>query len=474
MLKKWAFWVLVGLVSTVAVADGPDDFVWRTLRIDYVHTGTATDEQFALRRIRVEGEWPGSRTQLLDSTNLGKYRIEVVDHGSQRLLYSRGFASIYGEWETTGEARSGQWRAFEEAVRIPEPRAPFQLRIRKRDATMSFQEVWSLDVDPTSRFVDRPERQPEDAAGVRVVLDNGAPANHVDLVILGDGYTDDDAERFKSDVQQATDALFSVEPFRSRKSDFNVRSVFTPATQRGISRPRAGVFRDTPLGARYNSFDSERYMLTLDDRRWRDVAAAVPYDFVLILAPERKYGGGGIFRLYSTAASGSSYFDYLVIHEFGHHFAGLADEYYTSDVAYDEFVPASVEPWEANVTALLDPAALKWGERVDAATPLPTPWPKERYEEASHASQERRRMLRSQGAAEDVLEGLFDDERELFTSMLEEHEFSRKVGAFEGAMYEARGLYRPTADCIMFTRDEVGFCPVCSDAITRVIDMYSN
>lgn len=456
--------------------EGNSDLIWRTLRIDYLHAGTAAEEHFALRRIRIEGAWSGSRTQLLDTTNLGKYRIEVVDQASQQLLYSRGFASIYGEWETTGEARGGTWQGFEEAVRIPEPRRPFQLRMRKRDASMNFREVWTLEVDPNSRFVNRPPSLDDKtaSANVREVMIHGDPADHVDLLILGDGYEAAAASRFDADVRRATAALFSIEPFKSRREDFNVRSIFSPASHHGISRPRAGVFRDTPLGTRYNSFDSERYVLSLEDRRWRDVASAAPYDFILILAPERKYGGGGIFGLYSTAASGSSYFDYLVVHEFGHHFAGLADEYYTSDVAYDEFVPVTVEPWEPNVTALLDPDRLKWAQWVGPATPLPTPWPKAKYEEASHASQQRRRELRAQGAAEDQLESLFDEERELFTSMLAEHEFAGEVGAFEGALYESQGFYRPAADCIMFTRDEVGFCPVCRHAISRIIDLYAH
>jgi len=445
------------------------DFTGKTLRVDYSHTGTSDQEQIALHGIRIEGAWPGSRTQLVDSSNLGKYMVEVAELANHRVIYSRGFASIYGEWETTGEARAGIWRAIEEAVRIPEPRRPFQLRLRKRAADQSFKEIWTHSIDPRSRFVDRASPRPADVIEIAI---HGEPANKVDLVILGDGYTTSEMERFESDARKAADALFSVDPFRARTQAFNVRAVKSPSQESGTSRPRAGVFRDSPLGTRYNSFDSERYVLSLEDRRWRDVAAAVPYDFVLILVNDRKYGGGGIFNLYSTAAAGSSYAPYLVIHEFGHHFAGLADEYYTSPVAYEEFSGALIEPWEPNATALGDPSRLKWGDLVEATTPLPTPWEKQSYEEKSRASQKLRAELRAAGAEETELEALFDRERELFTKMLSEQEHSGKVGAFEGAMYEAQGLYRPSADCIMFTRDEVGFCPVCRRALSRVIDMY--
>ncbi len=459
------------LAFAQAAPDRPFDaaFTGETLRVDYLHTGTAEQEEFALHRIRVEGPWPGSRTQLVDDTDLGKYRVSVLGAGDAP-LYTRGFASIYGEWETTGEARDGFWRAIQESVRVPEPREPFTLEIAKRGETGAFERVWTLAIDPASRFVDRP---PLPAHRVVPILENGDPATKVDLVILGDGYAAGDMETFRADARRAADALFAEEPFARRKGDFNVRAVETPAAQSGISRPRAGVFRESPLGARYNTFDSERYVLSLEEHRWRDAAAAAPYDFVLILVHERKYGGGGIFGLYSTAAASSAFADYLVVHEFGHHFAGLGDEYYTSSVAYEEFAGKKREPWEPNVTALLDPETLKWRDLVAEGTPLPTPWGKEAYESASRARQEKRAELRAAGAAEEELEALFREERELFTKMLADDEHAGEVGAFEGAMYEAQGFYRPEVDCIMFTRNRVGFCAVCSRAIERVIDLYA-
>ena len=434
-----------------------------------MHTGTAAEEHFALERLLVEGPWPGSRTQLIDTTNLGRYLVEMVDLETNRLLYTRGFASIYGEWETTGEARDGVWRAIPEAVRVPEPRRTVQLRIRKRQPDRSFSEVWSLTVDPSSRFVNRP---PARAGDVWVLMEHGDPSVKVDLVVLGDGYTAAQMDSFRKDAERFAGALMAVEPFLSHKQAFNIRAVNTPAEHAGISRPRAGVFRRTPLGARYNSFDSERYILSMQDRAWRDAAAAAPYDFVLILVNERKYGGGGIYNLYSTAAAGSAFAAYLVVHEFGHHFAGLGDEYYTSDVAYEDFSGGRVEPWEPNVTALRDPARLKWADLLSVDT-LPTPWAKQKYEETSRGFQDRRRKLRAEGAAEEALEELFREEQLHFTRTLGAEKHAGKVGAFEGAMYEPGGLYRPSVDCIMFTRDEVGFCPVCRRGIERVIDLYT-
>jgi hypothetical protein len=361
MLKNIA--TVIATVSFLALSpaasagDFDATFTGATMRLDFFHTGNAATEIVTLDRVRVEGPWPGSQTQLLDRTNLGKYFVEVVDLESQTMIYSRGFASIYGEYETTGEAADGVMKTISEAVRFPEPRKPVQVRLRKRRADQSFSEIWQTTVDPASRHVHRAAVAPRE---VWSVFKSGESAVKVDLLILGDGYTADEMEKYRVDVRRMTGHLFEHEPFASRKSDFNVWAVNAPAPESGISRPRSGMFRDSPLGASYNSLDSERYVLTLDDRSWRDVAAAAPYDSVIILVNSEKYGGGGIYGLYATAAVDSGFAAYLMVHEFGHSFAGLGDEYFTSDVAYENFQGEMTEPWEANITALNDPETLKW------------------------------------------------------------------------------------------------------------------
>lgn len=471
-MRRLTIATLALLSLPIVAADGgfDDRFTGATLRVDFFHSGTAGEEHFALDRLRVEGSWPGSRTRLLDPTNLGNYLVEVVDLATNAVLYSRGFASIYGEWETTGEALAGVWRTLPEAVRVPEAREPFQLRLRKRQPDQSFAEVWGLTIDPASRFVDR---APVTKRNVHVILESGDPSIKLDLVVLGDGYRAGAMDKFHADAERLAAALFAEEPFASRKSDFNVRAVDSPSSQSGVSRPRAGIFRESALGARYNSFDSERYVLSLEDRKWRDVAAAVPYDAVLILVNERKYGGGGIFNLYSTAAADSAFADYLIVHEFAHHLGALADEYFTSSIAYEELADRRIEPWEPNVTALLDPEKLKWADLVERETPLPTPWDQERFEERSRESQAQRRKLRAGGATEETLEQLFRDEQRVMTEMLGSQEYAGRIGAYQGAMYQSRGLYRPAVDCIMLTRDEVGYCAVCRRGLERAIDLYT-
>ncbi len=446
-------------------------FVDRTMRLDFYHTGVGGREILSLDRVVSDGPWAGSRTRLLDDTNLGPYFFEVIDRAGNRPIYSRGFASIYGEWETTDEARQGVARTFHESLRFPWPKGPVQVVVKKRDLQNAFHEVWSTLVDPASRFVTATEIAPR--GRVWTVFENGPAASKVDLLVLGDGYSEAQLPKFHADVKRLVEVLFQHEPFKSRRGDFNVRAIDLPAARSGVNRPRTGDFRRSPLGVSYNVFDSERYALTEDNRAVRDVAAAAPYEFLEILINEEHYGGGGIFNDHATAAVDTAFAEYIFVHEFGHHFAALGDEYYTSDVAYETGVTDRPEPWEPNVTALKDPANLKWKDLVEPGTPIPTPWDKAAYEEKSREVQAKRRELRATRAPESEMNALLTGELDWSTAFLGKQQYARKVGAFEGAAYEVKGLYRPEADCIMFTRDRVGFCRVCQRAISRIIDLYS-
>lgn len=442
----------------------------RTLRVDYYHTGTASTEVFSLDRIVVEpAPWPGNPTRPVDDTNFGKYLFEVIDRATNRVVYSRGFASIFGEWETTAEART-QTRTFHESLRFPMPASSVQVVLKKRDAQNAFHEIWSTVVDPADRFVDR--AAPASPGALVELWKGGEPASKVDLLILGDGYTAAERGKFEKDARRLVDLLFAVEPFKSRKTDFNVWGLCPPAAESGVSRPSTGVHRRSPVGTTYDAFGSERYVLTFDNRAFRDVASFAPYDVVEILVNGKTYGGGGIFNLYATVAADSEWAPYVFVHEFGHHFAGLADEYYTSDVAY---LPSAdrVEPWEPNVTALKDPASLKWKDLVTPGTPLPTPWNKDAFEQHSREIQKERRAIRAANRPETEMDALFRRQQAEETKMLAAEKYASAVGAVEGAMYEARGYYRPQVDCIMFTRDEVPFCHVCRRALSKVIDLYS-
>jgi IgA Peptidase M64/Peptidase M64 N-terminus len=436
----------------------------RTLRVDYVHSGKAGDERFALDGVALEGPWPGPPDRLLDQSGLGKYRFEVKGEDG-RVLFSRAFASIYGEWEGTAEAKTVP-RAFHESVRFPAPASPVRVVISGRADGGLFKELWAVPVDPASPLADR---APSPAAGrVWAVVENGPPADKVDLLLLGDGYTPADLDKWHRDARRMAELLFAVPPFKEHRADFNVWAIDMPSTLTGVSRPSDGVYRHTPIGATYDAFGSERYVLTFDNKKMREIAAAAPYEFVEIVVNDRKYGGGGIHNLYATVAADSAWAPYLFVHEFGHHFAGLADEYYTSPTSYEPSV-GRPEPWEPNATA--DAKAGKWRDLITQGIALPTPWPKAEFEAAQRDFQARRRAIRAEKRPEEEMDALFREERDWTTRLLAP--FAGKVGAFEGALYEATGYHRPQADCIMFTRDEVGFCAVCRRAIERVIAMYA-
>jgi len=439
------------------------------MRLDYNHTGNAKQELFSLDRVIIEPlPWPGDLHQTIDTTNLGKYFFEVRDQKTNRVLYSRGFASVYGEWETTDEAEK-MLRSFHESLRFPAPESPVVIVLKKRDAKNEFREVWTSVVDPNDIFIDR--SKPRAPAALISIQKMGEPADKVDFLILGDGYTRAESKKFESDTRRLIEILFSTSPFKEHRKDFNVWALCPPAEESGISRPSTGVYRDSPLGTTYDTFGSERYVLTFDNRALRKTAQFGPYEFVEILANNRTYGGGGIFNLYSTVAADNSFADYVFVHEFGHHFAGLADEYYTSSVAYAP-VTRRLEPWEPNATALLDPTNLKWKDLISPGTPIPTPWNKEVFENYSREIQKRRAELRKDKRPESEMEALFREELKQEQTMFAKENYAGKVGAFEGAMYETRGYYRPEIDCIMFSRTN-HFCAVCRRAIERIIELYS-
>ena len=424
----------------------------------------------AYEGLRLEGPWPGSRTQLVDTSNLGKYLFVVLDPTTNTQLYSRGFASIFGEWATTGEAKQ-QWKAIHESVRFPEPKGPVQLVLKERSTDGTFEEFWSKRVDPNTRFVDRSSLPP--VGKVIPIQENGSAATKVDLLVLGEGYPANQAAKFEADLRRLTEAFFRSEPFATRRSDWNVRGLHVPSSEAGISNPREGDWHASPLGLSFNAFDSDRYVLTYANRAIREAAALAPYDTLILLFNDEKYGGGGIFNLWSTVAAGSGESEYLFVHEFGHSFAGLADEYYTSQVSYEDFNPEGVEPWEVNITALLDPAQIKWADLMEADTPLPTPWDQAAYDEYSLAIQKRRSQMRANGASEADMEALFDEVRAKTAPMLQAEAHYGKVGAFEGGGYRAKGIYRSELDCIMFTRNPKHFCRVCARGLERVMDLYT-
>ncbi len=437
----------------------------RTWRVDSFHTGGLGAELISLDRVVVEPlPWPGNPKGALGPADAGAYRFTVSDVASGTPLYRRGYGSVFGEWETTAEAAKVH-RTFHESLRFPAPTAPVRVVVEKRKGN-GWHEVWRQDVDPADMFLDSAEPPRQQAIELER---HGDPRDKLDLLLVGDGYTAKECEDlFPAHAQRLMAALFAHQPFTHRRNDFNVWGICPPAAASGVSRPSTGRHLASPIGTSYDAFGSERYLLTFDNRALREVASWAPYDHLAILVNEETYGGGGIFNLYATVAARSDWAEYVFVHELAHELAGLADEYYTSPVAYEPAAKVS-EPWEPNVTA--DPQHPKWADLLTPGVALPTPWPKEAYEEAERGFQERRKQLRAERRPEVEMSALFREEQAFASKLLAEDGHPAVVGAFQGANYDAQAFYRPSADCVMFSRDAVPFCAVCQHAIEAVIDL---
>ena len=481
---------LLGLTAGPSAADlaalaGFDrSFVDATLRVDYLHGGDANEESATLDRAYRQGTWAGSRVHLVDPAEVGRTLVEVRDSATGGLLFSRRSDSYFGEYRTTAEAAKGVRRLYHTTALVPFPKGKVRLSIKVRGKDRAHKTLLETVVDPDSPLIGREPLR----AGVSVidVHRSGDPHGRADVAIVAEGYTSADEAKLRADLARYAAILFGQEPFASARDRFNLVCVWAPSQDPGCDEPGRGVWRNTAVGASFDSLGSERYLLTEDNKALRDVAAHAPYDVLYIMVNSPRYGGGGIYNLFCTFTAGNQWSPYVFLHEFGHTFAALADEYYTSSVAYNDFFPRGVEPIEPNVTALLDPARLKWKDLATPGTPVPTPWEKAPFDRMDVDYQELREALnariaaasRSDAPAADVDRLKADAERlsvehsARMDAHLARSAYAGKVGAFEGAGYTSEGLYRPSLDCIMFSKGIKPFCPVCHRAVGRVIDYY--
>jgi hypothetical protein len=322
-----------------------------------------------------------------------------------------------------------------------------------------------------------------------VILDshkNGDPHGCLDVVILGEGYTEAETNKFSSDFIYFSRLLLKHPPFDRYISNINIYGVLKPSQESGIDEPRAGIFRNTTYDFTFNSLGSERYVMSENNRAIRDVAANVPYDAIYVMINHDRYGGGGIQNLYCSFTADNQWREYLFIHEFGHSFAGLADEYYTSATSYNDFYPKNIEPYSPNITALLNPDQVKWQEQLTPGIAIPTPWEKAEYDEIDLAWQEKRRKMNDEIARlkrtgadpEKIREAerayVISDSTHarVIREFLDNSAYAGKVGAFEGAGYISQGMYRPMLDCIMFSKSQMNYCLVCEKYIEKVINHY--
>ncbi len=475
-MKKVLF--LLCFTISLSFAQNYDNYFTNfTMRVDYYHIGTKGQEQITFDKVYEEGNWPGSKEILLDTLNLGDSFIKVYDQQSNLLIYSRGYSTVFGEWQTTEEALNGNWKTFQETMRFPFPKKTVKVSFFRRDKfvaageMMAFREIFSTIIDPNNSTVVNREKRTNKFTVFDIMI-NGPTEKKVDILILGDGYAKEDIEKFSKDAKHFTDQLFSYQPFKRHKNDFNVRAMEVISDDSGINKPDQNIWKHTALGTTYNTFGSARYVLTEENRAIHDIADAVPYDFITILVNDNRYGGGGIFNLYTTCFTKpvkkgqESEMDYVYVHEFGHCFGGLGDEYYSSQVSYVDFYPKGVEPWEPNVTRTNTKENLKWRSLVSSGTPIPTLWQKAKYDSIETL---RGKLDRLASDYYEKREGLLKSSNDI----LKDPKCAGIVGAFEGSGYTSKDMYRPAIDCKMFSLNPVDFDPVCAAAIERMIEMYT-
>jgi hypothetical protein len=399
-----------------------EHFTDRTLRFDFMLAGNSTSTKVYPVSFREEPFWGGSLTNLTDPFGYGNFRYEVFDASSGNLLYSRGFSTLYQEWQTTAEAKQME-RTFHEVATFPFPKnkVNFVLSIRGRDGI--FTRLYETAIDPSSYFITR--EKPDGSLASRI-YGSGDPHTSLDIAFIAEGYTRGEMEKFRADVKRLADILFREAPFDKYQDRINIWAVEAASQESGTDVPGEGIYVNTALSASYYTFDVDRYLTTQDIRKVNDYAAAAPHDQIVVLINSTRYGGGGVYNYYSAVTSDHQFTPQVFTHEFGHGFAGLADEYYSSEVAYEEFYPLSVEPWEPNITTRVNFDA-KWKDLIARSVPVPTP----------------------------------NDKR-----------YTGVTGLFEGGGYSAKGIYRPSFDCRMKSNQAETFCEVCQRALEEMILFY--
>jgi hypothetical protein len=399
-----------------------DYFLNKTLRFDYVHTGDKENDFYSVDEIIEEPYWGGSWVNLADTFNYGSGKFLVYDDSTDQLIYSRCYSTLFDEWQTTNEAME-TYKSFNETVTFPYPKRNVRLEFFSRDEKNNLVKKFEYKLDPSNYFIKQERRH---VFNNFKVTGSGDPATSVDIVIIPEGYTKDQMELFRNDCNKFSGYLFNASPFRENKEKFNIWGVEAWSEEQGTDIPADDVWKKTLLNTMFYTFDLERYCMTRDYKSVRDVAANAPYDQIYILVNSEKYGGGAIFNHYSVCVNKNPFEEYVFVHEFGHAFGFLADEY-TGDVAYNEFYPLDVEPLEANLTTLVNFES-KWKDQVKEDVPVPTP---------------------------------------------NDKKYKDVVGVFEGGGYMKEGIYRPEYDCTMKSISVDNFCEVCKKALTDMIRFYS-
>lgn len=427
-MKKTVWILTLGLsLCGNAFAQNFDDyFVDKTLRLDYIFTGNVDKQDICLDELSSLPQWAGRHTHLSELPLAGNGEITMKDKATGKVIYRTSFSSLFQEWLGEKEAKV-LTRGFENTFLVPYPKQPAEITVTLKDAYQKPSATLTHEVNPKDILIH--QRGTGNLTPHRYLWKGGSPEKCIDVAIMAEGYSAKDEALFYKDAEIACESLFEHEPFKKLKDRFNIVAVFSESKDSGVSIPRNNEWKTTAVSSHFDTFYSDRYLTTRSVKAIHNWLAGIPYEHIIILANTDTYGGGGIYNSYTLTTAHHSMFRPVVVHEFGHSFGGLADEY-----AYDEapspLYPYSVEPWEPNITTLVH-FEDKWKGMVEPGTPIPT---------------------KPQ-----------TDEKLIYT----------KIGVYEGGGYTKKGIYRPTTECRMKINEAPVFCPVCQRSLERTIRFYT-
>lgn len=406
-----------------------------TLRVDYIFSGDAQSQQISLDKCNLMPHWYGKRNNLDILPVQGNGQITVRDHNTKQVIYTNSFSTLFQEWLTYDEAKTTN-KSFENVFLVPMPKDVVDITVDLRDNRQKIVTTMTHVVNPSDILIRHIGFNYVTPYITLQAAEDTTKCIHIAYV--AEGYSKDEMSTFLEDARIATEALFEHEPFKSKRNRFNIIAVESTSEDSGTSVPSKGVWKNTVLGSHFDTFYSNRYLTTLNLKNLHDALAGTPYEHIIVLVNTSEYGGGGILNSYNLSMTHHPLYKQVVVHEFGHSFAGLADEYAYEQEALPMY-PHDVEPWEKNITTLVD-FHDKWEKLIAPTTPIPTPV--DFYGKKNKKNKKNAKL-------------------------------QHPLGAYEGAGYSLKGVYRPSFDCRMRSNAHPDFCPACQKALNELIDFYT-
>lgn len=415
-------------------------FDGRSLRLDYMLCGNSNQSKVYFCRAFATEKWAGRRTNLNKSVFDGNGNIILTDCSTGDTLYVNTFCHLFGEWQSYPDAQRTN-RALETTLLVPMPKNKVNVTVNLIDKHRATVASLCHTIDPNDILI-RPIG--ENGYSHRTLEYHGDEATHIDVAIVAEGYKAADSTKFYNDAHRSIEMLMRYEPFKSLREKFNFYAVMCPSVDSGTSYPLEGRWSNTALGSHFDTFYTERYLTTLHAHKMADVLSCVPYEHPFVIVNTDVYGGGGVFNQIMLAAIDHPMIAQLIVHEFGHSYAGLGDEYDYAEEGSDPMYDVTVEPFEPNITTLVDFDS-KWADLLPKGTPIPTP--------KTDIPDFRKARTAEEFAAIDAA--------------------TQRIGVFEGGGYMTKGVYRPAQECMMKILQTNYFCPVCDRAIRRVTSFYT-